>query len=162
MVFCCWIIVSFALIVYGDFVLGPCFVIQNLVSVKFCNHLDGEERAGFFALTVFLTASDLWLFLVVLWVGLRCVIVVFPLHTPLHFSSLWRLSPTYTIQDITKCNIGWYVRKIILHWCSVETGKSQPKTHHSSGKRGLSSFPFKLWAFWLGFSYPTERQLDFF
>ena len=46
------------------------------MSFKFYNHLDGEERAGCFTLTVF-TASILWLFLMVAWVGLRCVIVVF-------------------------------------------------------------------------------------
>ena len=34
----------------------PCFAIQYFVSVLFCNHLDGEERAGCFALTAFLMA----------------------------------------------------------------------------------------------------------
>ena len=35
---------------------GPCFVIQYFVSFKFCNHLDvdGEERAGYFTIIVFL------------------------------------------------------------------------------------------------------------
>ena len=28
------------------------------MSVQFCNHLDGEERAGCFALTVFLMSCD--------------------------------------------------------------------------------------------------------
>ena len=37
---------------------GPRFVIQYFVSVYFCNHLDGEERAGWFALTVFLMSCD--------------------------------------------------------------------------------------------------------
>ena len=32
------------------------------------------------------TVSVLWLFLMVLWVGLQCVIVVFPHHAHLHFS----------------------------------------------------------------------------
>ena len=36
----------------------PCFTIQYFVSVLFCNHLDGEERAGCFALTAFLMAYD--------------------------------------------------------------------------------------------------------
>ena len=33
---------------------GCCFVIQNFVSILFCNHIDGEARAGCFTLTVFL------------------------------------------------------------------------------------------------------------
>ena len=48
-----------AAIVWRGSVFGPCFVIiQFFVSVKFCNHLDGEERAGVFALTVFLMSCD--------------------------------------------------------------------------------------------------------
>ena len=57
---------------------GPWFVIQYFTSVSFCNRLDWEERAGCFALTV----SALWLFLAVPWVGMLCVVVVFPDHTP--------------------------------------------------------------------------------
>ena len=37
---------------------GHCFVIQYSVLVLFCNHLDGEERAGCFALTVCLMSCD--------------------------------------------------------------------------------------------------------
>ena len=37
---------------------GPCFVIQYFMSVLFCNHLDWEESAGCFALTVFLMSCD--------------------------------------------------------------------------------------------------------
>ena len=33
---------------------GPCIVFQYFVSVQFWSHLDREERAGCFALTVFL------------------------------------------------------------------------------------------------------------
>ena len=43
------------------------------------------ERAGSFTLNVFLTVSVLWLFLTVPWVGLHCVIVLFPDHTHLLF-----------------------------------------------------------------------------
>ena len=45
-------------IVCGGYVLGPCFVIQYFVSFLFCNHLDGEEKAGCFTLTVFLVTCD--------------------------------------------------------------------------------------------------------
>ena len=52
------------------------------------NHLDGEERAGCFNFNFILMSCDmtvgvLWLFLMVPWVGLQCVIVVFPGHTRL-------------------------------------------------------------------------------
>ena len=43
-------------IVCGGYVFGPCFVIQYFVSL-FCSHLDGEERADWFTLTVFLVFS---------------------------------------------------------------------------------------------------------
>ena len=46
------------------------------------------KRAGWFALIFFLMPCDnvLWLFLLMPWVGLLCVIVVFPDHTHLLFS----------------------------------------------------------------------------
>ena len=49
----------------------------------------GEERAGCLVLVVFMMScvaiSVLWLLLVMPWVGLQCVIVVFPDHTHLRF-----------------------------------------------------------------------------
>ena len=47
-----------ASIVCRGSVFGPCFVIQYLVSVQFCNHHDAEERAGCITLTVFLMSCD--------------------------------------------------------------------------------------------------------
>ena len=45
-------------------------------------YVDEEETAGCFTLLVFLVSCDcvsvLWLFLMVPWVGLKCVNVVFP------------------------------------------------------------------------------------
>ena len=61
---------------------------RYFVSILVCNHLDGEERAGCFAL---LCLSSLclvivvWLFLTVPRVCLQFVIVVFPDHTHLLF-----------------------------------------------------------------------------
>ena len=58
------------------------------MSFKYCNHLDGDERAGCFTLFVFqvsLIVIVLWLFLTVTLVGLQCVLVVFPDHTHLLF-----------------------------------------------------------------------------
>ena len=58
----------------------------TLCPFKYCNHLDGEERAGCFAYFVFLVSRDGWrLFLAVPWGCLRFVIVVFPDHTHLLF-----------------------------------------------------------------------------
>ena len=37
---------------------GPSFVIQYFASFWFSNHLDGEERAGCFTLTIFLMSCD--------------------------------------------------------------------------------------------------------
>ena len=59
-----------------------------LVLLKFCYHRYGEVKAIYFTLIVLLmslTVSVMWLFLVVSWVGLQCVIVVFPGHTDLLF-----------------------------------------------------------------------------
>ena len=49
-----------------------------------CNHLNEEEMADCFAFLPFLclvTINVVWFFLTVPWVGLECVIVVFPDHT---------------------------------------------------------------------------------
>ena len=58
----------------------------TLCPLYFCNHLEEEERVDCFAFIVFcslVTVNFLWLFLTVLWVGLQCVIVVFPDHAHL-------------------------------------------------------------------------------
>ena len=41
-----------SLIVCGGPVFGLVFIIQYFVSFEFCDHLDGEERAGCFTLTL--------------------------------------------------------------------------------------------------------------
>ena len=61
---------------------SPFIVMQYLLSFLVCNRLYEEERAGCFAFVAF---SVLWLFLVMLRVGLQHVIVIFPGHTHLHF-----------------------------------------------------------------------------
>ena len=58
-----------------------------------------------------MTVSVLWLFLMVLWVGLQCVIVVFPDHTHvLSFSSAWNyfisMKHNYSISNPWKCANG--------------------------------------------------------
>ena len=40
------------------FCIVLCFVVRYFGPFKFCNHLDGEERAGCFALFVFLVPHD--------------------------------------------------------------------------------------------------------
>ena len=39
-------------------VFSPCFVVQFFMSFQFCNHLDGEKRAGCLSLIVFLMFCD--------------------------------------------------------------------------------------------------------
>ena len=67
------------------------------------NHLDGEERAGCFALFVFLVSRD---YCVALprgaWGCLRFVIVVFPDHT--HYFLLGRIDIVWKFNCITICN----------------------------------------------------------
>ena len=66
----------------------PCFVVHCFVSYLFFNHLYGEDRTGEFALFVFLVSCGCY-FSAALphgpWVALKCVIVVFPVHTHLIF-----------------------------------------------------------------------------
>ena len=60
-----------------------CYALLCVLS-SFAIIIEEEERAGCFAFIV-LRMSWMWLFLAVLWVGLQCVIVVFPDHTHLFF-----------------------------------------------------------------------------
>ena len=60
----------------------------NLCPFYFCIHLDEVEKAGCLAIIVlqmYCYCYVMWLFLTVPWVGLQCVIVVFPDHTHLLF-----------------------------------------------------------------------------
>ena len=61
-------------------------MLSVLVQYLFCNHPDGEERAGCFALFVFLVSHDCCVALSqVPRVCLQFVIVIFPDHTHLLF-----------------------------------------------------------------------------
>ena len=63
-----------------------CFVVRYFMSILVLHHLDGEERAGSFALFVFLVSRNGWMALPHGATGcLRFVIVVFPNHTHLLF-----------------------------------------------------------------------------
>ena len=58
----------------------------TLCPFQFCNHLEEEERDGYFAFIVLRMPCYLLMscdFLTVPWVGLRCVFVVFRDHTHL-------------------------------------------------------------------------------
>ena len=77
------------------------FGMHYFVSFLVCNHLEEEETACCFAFVVLpseclVTVYVLWLFLTVPWVGLQCVIVVFPDHTYLLFLFSCRLLKTHT------------------------------------------------------------------
>ena len=72
----------------------------TLCSFQICNHLEEEEKAGCFAIIdlQMYCYYVLWLFLTVPWVGLQCVIVVFPI-IPLTFSqSFW--SPSHVNETV--------------------------------------------------------------
>ena len=66
---------------------GPCFAMQHLMSYCVCDHLDGEERAGFFTSIVFLMLLLVFCGSYFRLVGLQCVIVVTPDHTRLLFNN---------------------------------------------------------------------------
>ena len=57
-IFVCCKVVTRLLLQLWDSVIVLCFVVRYFVSILVCNHLDGEERAGCFALFVFLVARD--------------------------------------------------------------------------------------------------------
>ena len=99
---------------------GPCFVMQYIS--KFFNHLDGEERAGCFTLSLcglvtylvaLLSLSSCclvniivqWRFLTVPWVGLQCVIVAFPNHTQ-HSISFLVLTCSVHNNLVEVCHMG--------------------------------------------------------
>ena len=66
----------------------PGFVVHCFVSFLFCNHLDRADSDDCFTFLVFLVSCDcfvVFLFLIVPWVGLQCVIVVFSGHIHLLF-----------------------------------------------------------------------------
>ena len=65
----------------------------------FCDHLDGEERAGCFAWFFFLVfrgccVALVWLFLAMPWVCLQFVIMVFPGHTNYFLSAIMSTEAT--------------------------------------------------------------------
>ena len=73
---------------WDSIIIVLCFVVFTLCPFKFCNHLDGEEGAGCFALYVFLVSRIVvCLFLIMPLVCLQFDIVVFPDHTHLLFST---------------------------------------------------------------------------
>ena len=58
----------------------------TLYLFEFCNQLAEEERAGcLLSYGCLVTVDVLSIFLTVPWVGLQCVIVIFPDHTHLLF-----------------------------------------------------------------------------
>ena len=83
----CFIVAPIVLLFCFVFVFGSCFVVQYLVSfLVLQSSCWGRERwllKSCFKCNV--TVSALCLFLTVQCVSLKCVIVVFPSHTPLTF-----------------------------------------------------------------------------
>ena len=92
---------------------------RSLISAfAICSHLDGKERADCFTLIVFLISSwcfvavsVLWLFLAVSWVGLQCVIVVFPDLTHLFYL----ITSLHVLNDLLQCIVILWVSRYALN-----------------------------------------------
>ena len=72
-------------IVCGSSVFFFVLLCITLCPFSFCNHLEEEEKAGcfvIFVLQMYCYYNVLFLFIMVPWAGLQCVILVFPDHTP--------------------------------------------------------------------------------
>ena len=70
------------------FINVPCFIAQYLVSFLVLQLFCEEKRAGCLTLFVFLVSRGCYctvFLLAVPWVGLQCLLVVFPDHTHLLF-----------------------------------------------------------------------------
>ena len=85
---CCWFVVYCCPIVGVGSVFGVCFVMYYLVSFLVLNYIILIGKRELVALLLWsswytMTVSVMWLFLAVPWVGLQCLIVVFPDHTHL-------------------------------------------------------------------------------
>ena len=78
------------------FCIVLCFVVRYFGPFKFCNHLDGEERAGCFALSSWCLMIVVWL-LTMPWICLQFVIVVFPDHTHLLYILLLQCNAEWRI-----------------------------------------------------------------
>ena len=65
-----------------------CLVMHYFVSILVFHHLEEKRKLVALLLLFFrciVTINVMWLFLTVSWVGLQCVVVVFPDHTYLLF-----------------------------------------------------------------------------
>ena len=82
-----------------EFCVCMCFVLHNFVS-SFAIILKRKRKLVALLLLSYrciVTIKVLWLFLTVRWVGLQCVIVVFPDHTHLLFDSYQNMH--YDVED---------------------------------------------------------------
>ena len=71
-----------------EFCVCLCFAMHYFVSILVLQTSEKEEKADCLLILPYrciVIINVLWLFLTVLWVGLQCVIVVFPDHTHLLF-----------------------------------------------------------------------------
>ena len=73
-----------------------CYALLCVHSTVLCYYLEEEEKAGCFAIIVlqmYFIINIMWFFLMVRWVGLQCVIVVFPDYTHLLLNLICQLTP---------------------------------------------------------------------
>ena len=68
------------------------------------------------------TVNVLWLFLTVLWVGLQCVIVVFPDHNPLLFGNYQKFAIRLMSSHVKLCSCTNYLT--YLYQIEVTVGQA--------------------------------------
>ena len=102
---------------FGCGVLCLCFVVHYCVLSSFAIILKRKRElvALLCCLTDVLLLYMLWLFLMVLWVGLGCVIVVFPDHTHFLFYGL------PTLLDVSGSYV-WYRLPLACRWLKKFAG----------------------------------------
>ena len=108
---CCWSVVWCASHWLWGFCVCLCFVVQYFVSflVLQSSYRGRESWLLCFILSneSLVTANVLWHFLIVPWVGLHCVIVVFPDHT--HFLNIY-----CKFQNFARISFSWISMKDIF------------------------------------------------
>ena len=93
----------------GGSLFGPCLVIYYSGVLSSFAIILTRKREDNVLLYCFPTISVLWLFLMVPWIGLKCVIVVLPDHTHSlfmgHFIRVWYISHNRAEKDQTRLHI---------------------------------------------------------
>ena len=125
--YCCFVCFMYLTLFVG-FCVGLCFgmhyFMSFLVLQSSCRVRESWLLLCFYCLSdVFFTVDAQWLFLTVTWVGLQCVIVVFPHYTHLLFwTSRKSVSDTMScIISLTALHGFLYLSKVHQYWLEVKS-----------------------------------------